>query len=572
MTAQKSKGSPVVHPFLLAFFPVLSLYSSNLGRVGLDQLLLPMLVAGGFVFLLERSFRWLMNERHKAGLWASVVWIMIIAYGPTFDLAQVLWSVSPLLNVTFRYMAIWVIPFIGVAWWITRTKARAEQFTSLFNLVAGALVLMPLLSIISYSVTARAARPAAEGKGISAWAKVEPELTISRLPAEQQSTSSARTPADQPALPDVYYIILDRYASADVLREAYGFDNRPFLSWLEQRGFYVVAQARSNYPKTAHSLASSLNMMFLDDVREQYGDQSNDWTPLYQRVRDYKLWRFFKAKGYQFIHVGSWWHPTSENPHADVNINLYSLPEFSRVLYQMTLFYPFSVKTGVLDERSEQWRRTRYQFARLADVPAIKQPTFVFAHFLVPHPPYVFARDGRFLSLSEVAARTRTQNYTEQLAYTNHLLQQLVDQLLSRSETPPIIILQADEGPFPLRYERQEATFDWTKATDEELREKMGILNAYYLPDVDATGKNPKPQIRNPKRFGFRAPDFGFPTNRANALYPEITPVNSFRVVLSAYFGATLPQLPDRSYAFVDHQHLYKFFDVTARLRSSAQR
>lgn len=537
MASQESKKSPVIHPFLLALFPILSLYSSNLGRVSPDQLLAPMLVAGGLVLLLERLFRWVIHDRHKAGLWASVAWIMIVAYGPTFDLVQVLWSVNPLLNVTFRYMVVWVIPFVVLAVWITRTKARAEQFTSLFNLVAGALVLMPLLNIIGYTVTARAARPNAEGKGISAWAKVEHDSTVSYLPADRQPASSARAHVDRPALPDVYYVILDRYASADVLQEAYGFDNRPFVSWLTQRGFYVVARARANYPKTAHSLASSLNMMFLDDVRQQYGDQSNDWTPLYQRVRDYKLWRFFKAKGYQFIHVGSWWHPTSDNPHADVNINLYSLPEFSRVLYQMTLFYPFSVKTGVLDERSEQWRRTRYQFARIAEVPTIRQPTFVFAHFLVPHPPYVFARDGRFLSIGEVVKRTRTQNYTEQLAYTNELLKQLVDQLLSRSETPPIIILQADEGPFPVRYERQETTFDWTKATDDELREKMGILNAYYLPNMGA-----------------------------GMVYPGITPVNSFRLVLNAYFGAALPMLPDRSYAFVDHQHLYKFFDVTDRL------
>jgi hypothetical protein len=463
---------------------------------------------------------------------------MIVAYGPVFGLVRVLWPVDPLLSSRFQYMAMWIVPFLGVAYWITKTKERVRQFTALFNAVAMALVFMPLFSIISYTLTARAARQESGAGRMGEWAKVGPDETISHLPTRPLAHSPTRPLAHSSSLPDVYYIILDRYASADVLQQTYGFDNGRFLSYLSQRGFYVVRQARSNYPKTSHSLASSLNMEFLDDLREKYGDDSDDWTPLYGRVRDYKVWRFLKSRGYQFIHVGSWWQPTSDNPHADVNINLFSLPEFSRVLYQMTMFYPFSIKTGVLDERSEQWRRTRYEFDRLAEIPDINEPTFVFAHFLVPHPPYVFARDGRFLSLEEQTSRSRTRNYTEQLAYTNQLLKDLVEKLLSRSPTPPIIILQADEGPFPTRYERNEMTFDWTKATDDELREKMGILNAYYLPNVDT-----------------------------KALYPTITPVNSFRLVFNLYFDTTFKMLPDESHAFVDHQHLYKFFNVTSQLK-----
>jgi hypothetical protein len=34
----------------------------------------------------------------------------------------------------------------------------------------------------------------------------------------------------------------------------------------------------------------------------------------------------------------------------------------------------------------------------------------------------------------------------------------------------------------------------------------------------------------------------------APALYPSISPVNSFRVILNARFGESLPLLPDRSY------------------------
>jgi len=55
----------------------------------------------------------------------------------------------------------------------------------------------------------------------------------------------------------------------------------------------------------------------------------------------------------------------------------------------------------------------------------------------------------------------------------------------------------------------------------------MPILNAYALPGVDP----------------------------AQALYPSISPVNSFRVVLNRYFGTDLPLLEDRSYFAPNQDH-----------------
>ena len=51
------------------------------------------------------------------------------------------------------------------------------------------------------------------------------------------------------------------------------------------------------------------------------------------------------------------------------------------------------------------------------------------------------------------------------------------------------------------------------------LRKRSGILNAYYLP-----GGN------------------------VRSLSPNISPVNSFRLVFNSYFGTDLEMLPDRTY------------------------
>jgi hypothetical protein len=81
-------------------------------------------------------------------------------------------------------------------------------------------------------------------------------------------------PLNPPEKPDIYYIILDGYARADVLSNLYGYDNSDFIKPLEQRGFNMASQSRSNYPRTLLSLASSLNMKYLEPVSEPLRESS----------------------------------------------------------------------------------------------------------------------------------------------------------------------------------------------------------------------------------------------------------------------------------------------------------
>jgi hypothetical protein len=162
---------------------------------------------------------------------------------------------------------------------------------------------------------------------------------------------------------------------------------------------------------------------------------------------------------------------------------------------------------------------------------------------IIPHPPFVFDRYGNFLTEDEVNKKNLKENYIDQLLFTNRKVKALIDKLLSDSEIPPIIILQGDEGTAPERFRRAGKDFkrfNWKQATDAELKEKVSILNAYYFPGTDN-----------------------------NALYPSITPVNSFRLVFNLYFDTNLKLLSDESYAFVDEYHLYSFFDVTDKITKS---
>jgi hypothetical protein len=126
-----------------------------------------------------------------------------------------------------------------------------------------------------------------------------------------------------------------------------------------------------------------------------------------------------------------------------------------------------------------------------------------------------------------------------QLTYANSRLLALVDHIVE-SDPDAVILLQADEGPFPLRYRELGWEFDWREATDEELEEKFGILFAMRVPGADL---------------------------EAEGFHDAITPVNAFRIIFNARFGTDLSLLPDRVLSHTDLYNFYQMFDITDRLR-----
>ena len=508
------KKSFVIHPFILAGLPALCLYAYSAQEYPLSVLLWPLVVTLALTLLLVLSTWLICRSLNKAGVIISLFVALIFSTGYVFEL-KTLWGIIGSVISGVLLVLVWALLFPIVSYRVLKAQTDLRKATIILNVAAIGMLLMA-----SFRIGVTEARRLSDDNNIMA-----------SEPAVHLNVSG------QQALPDIYYIILDRYASAGMIAEIYDFDNSDFINYLTDQGFYVASESAANYVRTSQSLASSLNMEYIDYMDED----SKDLVPLNEKIRDNALQRSLKSAGYEFINVGSWWEPTRENRYADMNINYgASMSEFSKSLVGMTM--PYSVLTNldlVDDKYMEQWKRTLFEFASMADdIPTRDEPTFTFAHLLITHEPYVFDNDGSFLSHEEVSNRSGRDNYVNSVIATNNLVKELVNKLLSTSEVAPIIIIQADEGPYPERYSANYRGFNWEQATDIEIKQKMGILNAYYLPGVDRS-----------------------------VLYPSITPVNSFRLIFDFYFGTKLGLLPDVSYTYVDYGHPYRFLDVTDKVR-----
>ncbi len=495
------KKSFIVHPFLLAVFPVLFLFSHNIEAVSYSEIFLPSLISLGFTLLLVLLLSLVIKDDKKAGIVVSLFLILFFFYGHLFDMLQS-WSHRYLMPVVG-------ILFICGTYFIINTRRDLGNFTGILNSVAFCLLAISVINIVGYEVRTK-------------------DIWLDRGSSSQQQKMDAGISGNKATLRDIYYIILDGYASFSTLKQVYGYDNYEFTDFLAKKGFYVASASTSNYAMSFLSLASSLNMEYLNYIADEMTEDSTSKSAVYKMLQDYKIWRVLKSKGYKFIHLQSLWAPAEKNKYADVQIRCGISRFLSTLLYKTTalrapydIFFKYSdIRKGILDS-----------FDKLAEVAETEGPKFIFAHIFCPHPPFVFGRDGEPANYAGRDDRDERARYLAQLIFVSKKVKLLVDNILSTSKMAPIIVLQADHGP-ALDFTLPDNQ-GWDRPSASMLKERMRIFNAYYLP-----------------------------AGGSNLLYNSITPVNTFRVVFNHYFDAHYELLSDRSY-YSNYEHPYKFIEVT---------
>jgi hypothetical protein len=401
------------YPVLFAIFPVLLLLAANVTQVWSVRGLRPILVAALAAGLLMLLLRLLLRDWDRAA-----------------------WATSLIIAVLHYQVMLWLIPvgLVAVLLW----KRPLELKNVYFNSAAALMALIPLVMI-----------------GILAGPRDWPKV---------RHVAAASQPG-KPA-PDIYFIILDSHAGHEALLQRFGYDNSPFLQALQADGF-TTGDCSSSYDNTAPSLASTLN----------FGKFDPNSGEIWNYIRNSAVRQMLEARGYKTIAFedGYDW---SELMDASTYIHT---PTFGR----MTDFESYYLrqtligKIPVIQEALQAVWGNNYRLrllntlTELPNVASLPGPKLVFVHLIMPHPPFIIHADGspaddhsllnpnytgivNSASAPEYTLDNYAIGYVDQVSYIDRVMPGILHNVLSNSNSDPIVIVQGDHGA---RYSQGEDRF-----------------------------------------------------------------------------------------------------------------
>ena len=508
-----------LYPLGFVCAPILSLYASNAGTFRLGVVALPILYAILGTALVMALMGLRLRQLRKSAVATSYFAILFFSHGHfhriAVDLGIAEWLAGWLLFVLGSALA--AVGLFGVA------RARnLALLTRVLGVAAVAMVALPTAHIASFELATRQKVQSARD-------------SVAVVP---RAAHTARR--DQ--LPDIYYIVLDGYARHDVLRDRFDYDNEPFLDFLGSRGFRVARRSRANYCQTALSMSSVFNMDYVHNLvvaRPQF----SDLAPLRERIRNNRVVSMLRRLGYTIVTFSNATDMLElESP--DIHFQGRSLDEFHVGVLDLT---PVPMLVGRLVPAAglplEPYRahhaNVHFKFEQLGRLSEYKRPLFTYAHFLVPHPPFVFDATGTFLDpMRPYSVRERDwaegyrDGYRRNVQFVNTQLEKTIDAIRAQSTRPPVIILQSDHGPASGWLEFWNENQHWNTKEPHIIRERLPVLNAMLVP-----GGPPS---------GFEA---------------DVSLVNTFRIVLNECFGAAYDLLPDHSF-FSSYDTPYRLYQV----------
>jgi hypothetical protein len=405
--------------------------------------------------------------------------------------------------VGLAFVALWVIalPILVVVLWfvainrVRRGAGREEISTAFLERFASGIATISIVLIAL--VVAQAAVGGAFWTARQGFAADRPETTAT--------------------LPNMYVLMLDGYPGSANLRERWGIDNSKFEAGLVDRGFDVAANSRSNYSTTWDSLAALFSMDYVQDQAETVGippDGPEQYRALGRLMNNGQALDTLHAAGYRII--------SGQSAYSDIALvradEVSSAPHLTRFEEQL-------VEKSAVARWAAGWLAAsvrddvRLSLARAAKAASSSdsgQPSFLFDHVFSPHPPYVLSADGQTrdlppcfpagCSLKEPSASklqlTRDQ-YAEalkdQLEGLNPMVLSTVDEIVKRDPGAVILILSDHATRYDLENDSDEAFENFFAA-------------------------------RTPSHSGL----FG----------ESPTTVNILRVLLNAYLGTHLTELP----------------------------
>lgn len=520
-----------IYPWLLALYPILHLYAANLGSVKDGEVAgvaVVMLAATTLLFFISQT---IVADRHRSALIVSLLGLFFSLSGHVHAAVP---QDEPLL-----------------AWTVAVLIAAMLAATEISKLLAPNVLLSaaPWLNLITCFL-ALAQIPAIANYNLRDANELAPLLQRNGAPTD--SSTRQKLP-DSPTRPDIYYIIPDGYPNDIWHLDAMDYDNSAFTRALQERGFVVNAEAQSNYASTLLSLASTLNMRYIDSNPSGFSDKEY----LHGLVADNEVARILQRRGYTYVQLLSGYlapSPTADlirdftpagavdieilpagslaadlevasGPNPIGDMNSYFKRSYLSLYLETTLFKVIggALQGALVNDETAPYdlyapERFLGALDELDSIVAMPEATFTVAHLLKPHFPTVFDEQGNIIS---PVNRPKPHEYFAQLRFLNAKFLEVIDNVLHGSTHDPIIILQSDHGS------------TYGISTGGRRRIHFDAFSAWHAPDAF--------DLKTPKQFTF---------------------VNTFPLILNVVFSEGL-EIRDNRLIELSNKAVFEQTDVT---------
>jgi hypothetical protein len=281
-------------------------------------------------------------------------------------------------------------------------------------------------------------------------------------------------------LPDIYLIVLDAYPGVQTMQAIDGWTGE-IVGELEQRGF-IVRPAWSAYALTEFSLPSLFDASY--PVQSADGVASID-GPALRRLSGGagSVYRYLDDAGYHLTMLESSWAGSRCGPQIDTCVESAILDDLFYFTLQRTYLRPWldrHIGSGWIHGAK---RTMRWIDGRADSLAANGRPDFVFAHLILPHPPFLldssceirYRRQFDHVVVGLMPEEGVVDAFLDQAGCVDRYLLDLADRM-----GDAVVVITSDHGVELAG----QLTRDVSTWTHDDVAQRLGTLFAMRAPDA----------------------------------------------------------------------------------------
>ncbi len=423
----------VLLSFPVALFTIIFVYTLNISEVSFNQLIKPSLLFIAVSLISWLFFLIVTRKPYISTLLTDFTLIFLLNYSVIEEQIR-----SITYSIRYWHIIIGFAALLVTISILSRQKSDSSPYARKFAFAV--FFIFTVLSLYNFII----ATPVLINK-----------ISVNK---EIQHSSSTNKQADK--LPNVYFIILDEYSSFEVINKHYTYSNNILLDFFHDNKFNV---SLSSYNNSSATNIVTGNLLALDNVL--YDGQPAE--ECYAIRNNSELFNYMKNCGfntYAIDNANLIWPTTWNKLNADFFMeqeSTMSIDSFTETLMKKTFFGLF-----INPDTNFMRRLIKDSFSYISNISAEQESnTFVYAHILSPHQPFIFDKLGQNIPINKSEDWKDKSLYLGQYQYITKIVMDTISLILKNDEDC-IIILQSDHSA---RY---------TENISEA--EKNSILNAVY--------------------------------------------------------------------------------------------